>query len=55
MPIEDLIIKAADLAEDLVDAVSEPHQDWLAIERSALALAEVARRASSEEAGGTAR
>ena len=55
MPLEDLITKAADLAEGLVDAISEPDQDWIVIERSALALADVARRASSEDPEGPSR
>jgi hypothetical protein len=46
---EDPIPHAADLAEWIVDAISAQAPDWKAIERSALALAEVARRADREE------
>jgi hypothetical protein len=48
MEPEDHTSEAADLAEGLVESVSRPRQDWRAIERSALALAALARQAAEE-------
>jgi hypothetical protein len=48
MPSDDLIIRAADLAEMLVDAVSAPVHDWSQIAEWATELAALARRAMVE-------
>ncbi len=44
-----LITRAADLAERLVEQVSEADHDWREVQRRALALASLAARAQSTE------
>jgi hypothetical protein len=49
----DLTARAADLAERLVQEVSEAEHDWGAIERRASELAALARTAGRASAGGS--
>jgi hypothetical protein len=51
MPDRSLITRAADLAERLVEQVSEADHDWREVQRRALALARLAARAESVECG----
>ena len=46
-----LITHAADLAERLVEQISEADHDWREVQRRALALARLAARAQSAERG----
>jgi hypothetical protein len=47
---EQMTVRAADLAEGIVDEISQSEQDWGAIERDARALLELlARRADGQK------
>jgi hypothetical protein len=51
MPPDDLVVRAADLAEALVEAVSAPTQDWAQIAEWAAELVALARRVDAEDSG----
>jgi flagellar biosynthesis chaperone FliJ len=50
-----MITRAADLAERLVEQVSEADHDWREVQRRAQALARLAARAQSSERDAAAR
>jgi hypothetical protein len=54
MNSEDTIIRAADLAERIVDEVSEADQDWRTIEQYAQELAELTAQVVAQRATGPA-
>jgi hypothetical protein len=51
MTAEQTLITAFDLAERILDELTRPDQNWLAIEHLASALAELAGRAAHPAAG----
>lgn len=55
MNSEDATIRAADLAERIVDEVSEADQDWRTIEQHARELAELATQAAANRFTGPER
>lgn len=51
MADEQTLLEAMGLAEELLERVTEPAQDWPAIERMARALAEIASVAAERDPG----
>ena len=49
--MDDPTSPAADLAEQLVDEIAKPRQDWILIRRLALALAELADEVAAPRPG----